>query len=103
MSTRKRVAARRPPPRTVTATIEAGDFEGWTATARADFPARLVIDLNSGQVEKILGVLEVIITDHNMPDSEGEIAEHLADVDPYSGLLEIANALGEQLAALPNR
>lgn len=98
-----RKAAKRPAPRTVTATIEGGDFDGWSATARADFPARLVIDLNSGQVDKILGVLEAIIVEHNMPDSEGEIADHLADVDPYSGLLAVANALGDQLAALPNR
>jgi hypothetical protein len=100
---RKRKAAKRPAPRTVTARIEGGDFDGWEATARADFPARLVIDLNSGSIDRILDVLEVIITDHNMPGSDGEVAEHLADVDPYGGLLAVANALGEALASLPNR
>ena len=99
----KRRAAKRPAPRTVTATIEDGDFAGWSATARADFPARLVIDLDSGQVEKILSVLEVIIVDHNMPDQADQVAEHLADVDPYAGLLAIANALGAELGKLPNR
>ena len=84
-------------------TIEDGDFAGWSATARADFPARLVIDLDSGQVEKILSVLEVIIVDHNMPDQADQVAEHLADVDPYAGLLAIANALGAELGKLPNR
>ena len=99
----RRRPAKRPAPRTVTATIEGGDFDGWEATARADFPARLVVELNSGQIERVLGVLEAIIVDHNMPDEHDAIAEHLADVDPYAGLLAVANALGDKLASLPNR
>lgn len=99
----KRKAARRPPPRTVSVTIEDGDFAGWSATARADFPARLVADLESGRIDAVLAVLERIITDHNMPDEAGEIAEHLADVDPYAGLLAVSNALGDAIGQLPNR
>jgi hypothetical protein len=103
VSGKARKAAPRPKARTVTARISGGDFDGWEATARADFPTRLVVDLNSGDLGKILDVLDRIITDHNMPDSDGNIAEHLADVDPYSGLLAIANAVGAELGRLPNR
>lgn len=103
MSKRKRKAARRPAPRTVSVTIAEGDFAGWEATARADFPARLVMDLNSGEIERIMTVLEVIIVDHNMPNEADEVAEHLADIDPYAGLLAVANALGDALGKLPNR
>ena len=99
----KRRPARRPAPRTVTATIEGGDFDGWEATARADFPARLIVELASGDIDRVLAVLETIIVDHNMPNDRDEIAEHLADVDPYSGLIEVANAIGAKLGSLPPR
>jgi hypothetical protein len=99
----KRRAARRPKPRTVTVTIEGGDFDGWSATARADFPARLVGGLESGKLAAILETLEVIIVEHNMPDTAGNIAERLEDVDPYAGLLAVSNRLGEALARLPPR
>jgi hypothetical protein len=95
--------ARKPAPRTVTVTIEQGDFEGWSATARADFPARLIVDLNSGDLTKIFAVLEQIIVEHNMPDEQGGIAEHLDDVDPYTGLLAVSAAIGDALTKLPSR
>lgn len=99
----KRKAAKRPAPRTVEVTIEDGDFAGWWAIARADFPARLVAGLESGKIASVLAALEAIIVEHNMPDSTGEIATTLGDVDPYSGLLAVANAVGEKLRQLPNR
>jgi hypothetical protein len=99
----KRKAARRPAPRTVTVTLPDGDFEGWSATARADFPAKLLSGLESGKIDAVLEVLERIIIEHNMPGEDGEIAAHLADVDPYAGLLAVSNKLGEAIANLPNR
>jgi hypothetical protein len=99
----KRRPAKRPAARTVSVTIEDGDFAGWSATARADFPAGLVLDLNSGDIERILAVLETIIVEHNMPNDRDELAERLADVDPYAGLLAVANAIGDALIALPPR
>lgn len=96
-------AAKRPAPRTVTVTVSEGDFSGWSATARADFPARLVAGLESGRIAEVLEVLEKIIVDHNMPDEHGNVAEHLIDVDPYAGLLAVSNAIGEAIGQLPNR
>lgn len=99
----KRKAAKRPAARTVTVTVAEGDFAGWSATARADFPARLVEGLESGKIAEVLGVLEVIIVEHNMPDEHDDVAAHLSDVDPYAGLLAVANLIGEAIAKLPNR
>jgi hypothetical protein len=99
----RRQPASRPAPRTITVTIEAGDFAGWSATARADFPARLLVKLESGKLSEVLEVLGEIIVDHNMPNSDGEIAASLADVDPYAGMLAVSNAIGEALGKVPNR
>lgn len=99
----KRRPAKRPAQRTVSVTITEGDFEGWEATARADFPARLLSDLSSGSVPKIMAVLDAIVVDHNFPTSEDEIAETMADVDPYDGLLKVAGEIFDAIGKLPNR
>lgn len=99
----KRRPAKRPDARTVSVTIEKGDFAGWGATARADFPAGLLADLVSNDIARIMRVLDQIITDHNFPNSEDEIAEMMADVDPYAGLLEVAGELFDAIGKLPNR
>ncbi len=99
----KRRPAARPARRTVTATIEDGDFAGWSATAYADFPAGLLADLQSGDVGRIIGVLDRIVTEHNFPNDAGELAERMADVDPYQGLLAVAGELFDRLGKLPNR
>jgi hypothetical protein len=98
----KRRAAKRPEPRTVHVVLT-GEFEGWEATARADFPAKLLEAFESGRIAPILDALESIIIDHNMPDQNGDIAEHLADVDPYAGLLAVSTAIGDAVSQLPNR
>lgn len=104
-STRRaaRAVARRPPARTIDVVIESGDFAGWYAKCRADFPASLVAGLDSGRLDDALAALQAIIVEHNMPNDRDELAATLADVDPYTGLLAIADELGRQLKALPNR
>lgn len=97
-----RKAAKRPTPRTVTVT-GTGDFEGWEATARADFPAGLIADLQSGDIGRIIHVLDVIVLDHNMPDANDEIAKTMAEVDPYTGLMEMASEIFDAIGKLPNR
>lgn len=99
----RRRAARRPAPRVVTVTIEAGDFAGWSATARADFPARLLADMQSGDIGRLLAVLDAIIVEHNFPNSEDGIAATMNDVDPYGGLVEVAGELFDAIGKLPNR
>ena len=99
----KRKAAKRPATRTVHVTIAEGDFAGWECTARADFPASVLADLQSGDIGSIVDALGRIITDHNFPDEHDEIAETMREVDPYEGLLEVAGEVFTQLAKLPNR
>jgi hypothetical protein len=99
----KRKPAKRPAPRTVHVLIADGDFAGWEATARADFPARVLSDLQSESIERIMHALDVIIIDHNFPDASDQLAETMQDVDPYEGILKIAGELFDALGKLPNR
>lgn len=99
----KRRPAKRPAPRTVTVTIDKGDFEGWEATARADFPAGMLIDLASGDISRVIAVLGKIIVDHNFPNADDEIATTMEDVDPYGGLVEVAGGIFDAIGKLPNR
>ena len=98
-----RQPAKRPAARTVSVEIKKGDFTGWEATARADFKASLLADLQSGQIDRIIGVLDAIIVDHNFPNEADELAERMGDVDPYAGLMEVAGAIFEAIGKLPNR
>lgn len=103
MTAPKRRPAKRPAPRTVHVLIAEGDFVGWEATARADFPARVLADLQSDSIERIMHALDVIIVDHNFPDAQDGLAETMQDVDPYEGILKIAGELFDALGKLPNR
>jgi hypothetical protein len=95
-------AAKRPEPRTIEVQGE-GEFADWQATARADFPAKHLAALQSGDLDRIIGVLDAIVIDHNMPDEAGEIAATMGDVDPFSGLMHIAEAIFTAIGTLPNR
>lgn len=100
MTTGKR-AGKKISRRQVTATLE-DPYEGWTLTIWADFSARLLADLQSGDVARILSFLEAVTIDHTLPDDTGEIAKSLGDVD-YQGLLKVAEAAMEAIARLPPR
>ena len=99
----RRRPAKRPEARTVHVLVSKGDFEGWEATARADFPARLLADLQSGSIERIIGVLGAIVVDHNFPNADDELAETMGDVDPYTGLMAVAGEIFDAMSKLPNR
>lgn len=99
----KRRAAKAPAPRTVTVSIKDGEFEGWEATAKADFSARLLVDLQSGDMAKLVAVMDKIVIDHNMPDADGNVAGSLIDVVPFLGVVEIGSEIFDALAKLPNR
>lgn len=97
-----RKAAKRPPAREVSAT-GSGEFAEWTCRARADFPARVLADLQSGSIERIMVALDAIVLEHNFPDAAGEIAKTMADVDPYDGLLDVSARIFDAIGTLPNR
>jgi hypothetical protein len=98
----KRRPAKRPAARTVTVQLE-GEFEGWEATARADFPARYLADFDSGKLERIIPALDAIVLDHNFPNSQDEIAASMGDVDPYTALTAFADKVFDAIGKLPNR
>lgn len=94
--------AARPPGRTVDVKLS-GDFEGWECTARADFKAGWLADLQSGDIGKIIDVLGKIIVSHNFPDENGQLAADVREVDPYDGLIEAGTAIFAAIGKLPNR
>jgi hypothetical protein len=100
------VTGRRPAARPTSREVHVkltGAYDGWEVTARADFAARLLADLQSGELTRIWSVLDEIVTDHNLPNSKDELAETMADVDPYDGLLEVATGIFDAIGKLPNR
>lgn len=97
-----RKVATRPAPRTVQVK-GTGDYADWECTVRADFPARIVGDLESAKVDRIIAAFDSIIVDHNFPDSAGDLAVTMADVDPYDGLLTMAGLAFDAIGKLPPR
>jgi hypothetical protein len=95
-------AAHAPAPRTVSVT-GSGDFAGWQLTARADFPAQVMFDLELSDASKaddlrrVFTTFDRLIISHNLPDMDGNVAERLADVDPKEGAVLM---LGEALTAI---
>ena len=93
--------AQRPEPRTVTVHGE-GRWEGWEATARADFPARILFDLSqTDDLPRFYAALDSIVIEHNLPGTDGELAPSMADVDPRQGAQHISSLLFEAIGNLP--
>jgi hypothetical protein len=103
VTTARRKGAPRPKPRTIEAGIAEGDFAGWKATVRIDFPAKLLGEFQSGNVDRILAAATLIVSDWNFPDSDGNVAETLADVDPFVGIVVVVNQAMGAIASLPPR
>lgn len=96
--------AARPAPRTVSIEIPDGDFAGWSATMRTDFPARTLLAIqDADNPATVLAAYDALIVAHNLPDSDGKLARSLMDVDPYEGAIAVLNALGEAMSKLPPR
>ena len=100
---RRRSTANRPKPRTIEVRVAEGEYAGWQATIRIDFPASLLGDFQSGNVDKILAAAARVVIDHNFPDSEGFVATRLADVDPFVGIVVVINQAMGAIASLPPR
>lgn len=79
-----------------------GAYKGWRCRAKADFPTQQLVDLASGDIEKIITVLGEIVVEHNFPNGAGELAATIQEVDPYRGLLMAGEAIFTELGKLPN-
>ena len=81
----------------------AAPFDGWTATMRAEgVPARVMIDLQSGSVERALNAMERLIIKHNFLTEDGESAASVLDA-PMDALTQAVERWSEAVAALPPR
>ena len=50
-----------------------------------------------------MGALGAIITEYDMPDADGNVAETLDDVDPYTGLFAVGTAIIAEIQRVPPR
>jgi hypothetical protein len=79
------------------------DYADWWCTARADFSAKLIEELQSDDPVVIVGAFGRIVIDHNFPDIDGELAASLEDVVPVTGVLTMAGQVFDAIGKLPNR
>ena len=88
--------------RTVVVTL-AAPYDGWTATMKADgVPARVFIDLQSGNVERAMNAVEKLVTNHNFLTDAGEPAASVLDA-PMDALTQTVSKWSDAVAALPPR
>ncbi len=72
-------------------------FAGRYVVARLDFPARVLIELQSGEFERTINAFNAIVVEHNLPDSNGEKAESLLDADPFKMVERAIELWGAEL------
>lgn len=105
-------AAKRPPARTVHVVLPyepkgkrpIGEaFDGWEATARADFPAGWLADLQSGDPARAVEAGSKIILEHNMPNADDQVAATIGDVEPFDGVFVMLEAIAYAIGSLPPR
>lgn len=78
-------------------------FEGWKATMKAEgVPARVFIELQSGNVERSLKAVERLVVSHNFLNEDGQPAESVLDA-PMDALTDAIGKWSDAVAALPNR
>ena len=88
--------------RTVEITLSA-PCDGWTATMKAEgVPARILIDLQSGEAERAMKAIERLITKHNFLTDDNEPAKSIID-SPMDALTQTIEKWSEAVAALPPR
>ena len=96
------MAQSKPQFRTVDISLPA-PFEGWTATMKAEgVPARVFIELQSGDVERAMTAVEKLVLKHNYLNDLGEPAASVLDA-PMDALSATISAWSEAVQALPPR
>lgn len=92
----------RPAPRTIRVELPE-PYVGFYAVAKADFPARVLSDLQSGDFGSAIDAFNRVVIEHNFPGEDGATASHLADVDPFDMVKVAMEKWGEELGKLPPR
>lgn len=76
-------------------------FEGWRAKMRVGgVPARVMIDLQSGEVERALTAVDRLIIEHNFLDENGEPAKSVLDA-PMDALTQSIEKWSGAVSSLP--
>jgi len=88
--------------RTVEITLSA-PFDGWTATMKAEgVPARVFIELQSGNVERAMNAFANLVVKHNFLDDAGDPAPNVLDA-PMDAITSAITKWSDAVAALPPR
>lgn len=96
------MAQSKPQFRTVEIALSA-PFDGWAATMKAEgVPARILIDLQSGNAERAMNAIDRLITKHNFLTEDGEPASSIID-SPMDALTQTVEKWSEAVSALPPR
>jgi hypothetical protein len=96
------MAQNKPDFRTVEVNLSA-PFDGWKATMRAEgVPARIFIELQSGNVERSMKSVDRLVVNHNFLDEIGEPAASVLDA-PMDALTDAIGKWSDAVAALPPR
>lgn len=75
-------------------------YTGYWVSAKADFPARVLVELQSGEFERTLEAFTALVIDHNLPGSDGKKAVHMLDVDPFDMVQKAIAGWGDELGKL---
>lgn len=92
----------KPAPRTIRVDLPA-PFVGYYVVAKADFPARVLSDLQSGDFDRALEAFDRIVVEHNLTDEDGAKPASLLDADPFDAVRLALEAWGAELGKLPPR
>jgi hypothetical protein len=78
-------------------------YAGFYVEARADFPARTLADLSSGDFSRAMLAFDKLIVSHNLTDNANNRVESVMDADPYELVTKAMEGWVEQLGKLPPR
>ncbi len=95
-------APQKPAPRTIRFDLKA-PYEGFYVEARADFPARTLADLSSGDFSKAMTAFDKLVVSHNLTDTENQPVKSVMDADPYELVTKAMEGWVEALGKLPPR
>jgi hypothetical protein len=101
------IAPRAAPVRTAEVVLD-GDYEGWRAVVRTNHRFGVLLDMESGDTERVVAALAKIVLEWNFVDEEGEPLPQPADggigqcdADALKRLMEQVGALFQAGGAVP--
>lgn len=95
-------APQKPVARTIRFDLKA-PYAGFYVEAKADFPARTLADLSSGDFSKAMVAFDRLVISHNLTDANDNKVESLMDADPYELVTKAMEGWIEALGKLPPR